>query len=70
MVNDFSTFEDCLEMLMKKATCKTPQEEKSLHFPFTTTASDDTSAIDCNYQSSNLTSMATNNEIPIQLSKG
>ena len=73
MVNEFSTFKDCLEMLMGKANCKTPQEEKpssSFHFPFTTTASNDTSANDINYQSSNLTSVDTNNEIPIKLSKG
>ena len=55
---------------MGKVTCKTPQEEKSLHFPFTTTASNDTSANDSDYQSSNLNSMDTNNEIPIEHPKG
>ena len=70
MVNDISTFEDCLEMLMEKATCKTPQEEKSLYFPFTTTASNDTTANDCNYQSLNVTSVGTNNEIPLEYPKG
>ena len=73
MVNEFSTFKDYLEMLMGKANCKTPQEEESsslFHFPFTTTASNDTSANDTNYQSSNLTSMDTNNEIPIEHPKG
>ena len=70
MVNDFSTCEDCLEMLMEKATCKTPQEEKSLHFPFTTIASNDTSANESNCQPPNLTSVDTNNEIPIEHLKG
>ena len=70
MVNNFSTFEDCFKMLMEKVVCKTPQEEKSLHFPFTTTASNDTSANDSNYQSSNLTSMDTNTEIPIEHPEG
>ena len=32
MFNIFYLFEDCLEMLMEKAACKTPQEEKSFHF--------------------------------------
>ena len=70
MINDFSTFEDCLKMLMEKAVCETPQEEKSLHFPFATTASNDTSANDSNYQSSNLTSTDANTEIPIEHPEG
>ena len=56
-------------MLMETATYKTPQEEKSLHFPFTTTAINDNSANDFDYQSSNLTMLDANNEFPVEQSK-
>ena len=51
---------------MGKATCKIPKEEKSLHLPFTSTVSNDTSANDSNYQSSNLTLVDTNNEVAVE----
>ena len=56
-------------MLMETATYKTPQEEKSLHFPFTTTAINDNSANDNDYQSSNLTTLDTNNGFPVEQPK-
>ena len=48
---------------METATYKTPQEEKPLYFPFTTTAIND-------YQSSNLTTLDdTNNQFPVEQPK-
>ena len=49
---------------METATYKTPQEEKSLHFPFTTTAINDN-----DYQSSNFTTLDTNNGFPVEQPK-
>ena len=50
---------------METATYEAPQEEKSLHFPFTTTAINDN-----DYQSSNLTTLDdTNNEFPVEQPK-
>ena len=63
MFNIFYLFEDCLEMLMEKAACKTPQEEKSFHFPFTSAAVNDHQSLSC-------TSLDVNNEIPIEHHKG
>ena len=51
---------------METATYKTPQEEKSLHFPFTTTAINNN---DNDYQSSNLTTLDTNNGFPVEQPK-
>ena len=53
-------------MLMETATCKTPQEEKCLHFPCATAAINNNSANDFDYQSSNLTPLDTNNEFPVE----
>ena len=50
---------------METATYKTSQE-KSLHFPFTTTAINNNTANDFDYQSSNLTALDTNNEFPVE----
>ena len=55
---------------MEKVICRTPQEDKSLHFPFTSAASIDNSANDSDYHSSNRTSMNANNEVPIEHPKG
>ena len=55
---------------MEKVICKTPQEEKSLHFPFTSAAIIDNSANVSDYHSSNHTPMNANNEVPIEHPKG
>ena len=70
MFNIFYLFEDCLEMLMEKASCKTPQEEKSFPFPFTSAAVNDNLTNNSDRQSSSLTSLDVNNKIPKEHHKG
>lgn len=50
-------------MLMEKATCRVPQEEKSMFFPLTSLSDNDNLADDTNHQKSNFSSMDTSNEI-------
>ena len=57
-------------MLMETATYKPPQEEISLHFPFTTTAINDNSANHSDNQSLNFPLLDINNEIPVEHPKG
>ena len=59
-------FLDCLEMLMETDIYKTPQEKQSL---LTITASNNTTANDFDYRSSNLTPLDTNNEFPVEHSE-
>lgn len=54
---------------METASCKTLQEEKSLQFPFESTAINDKSSEDFDNQSSNLTTMGTNNDFPVEQPK-